>query len=213
MAKKILLAFAITLLILICDTRILPILKLQFYHGMNNQSILLSEFLIFFILVILGLTVSSFIGLPALLPKGSVNWRNLAIIGVLVILANSLIYYFGRSQAMTAAPWLKSLKIADIPFLSLRAGLTEEVMFRLFLFSLIAWPLSKVLKSPILYLSLSAIISSLLFGAIHGSGFLIAFLMGLVLCYVYIRGGLLSAMTIHFLGNLIPISLFVLFWR
>jgi membrane protease YdiL (CAAX protease family) len=52
----------------------------------------------------------------------------------------------------------------------------------------------------------------LLFGLIH-PGFVLAFLMGLALAYIYLQVGLLPAMIVHFLGDLVPLSLWALSWQ
>ena len=52
---------------------------------------------------------------------------------------------------------------------------------------------------PLLF---SLLLSSLLFGVVHGSyGFMIAFLAGIGLGIAYLRGGLESAILAHFLAD------------
>jgi membrane protease YdiL (CAAX protease family) len=97
--------------------------------------------------------------------------------------------------------------------LSLSAAITEEVVFRLLLFTGFWYVLERLFRPlmsvnpglsrpiPLLF---SLVLSSLLFGTVHGAyGFLFAFVAGTVLCLVFLRGGLESAMLAHFLTNVI----------
>jgi membrane protease YdiL (CAAX protease family) len=97
--------------------------------------------------------------------------------------------------------------------LSLSAAITEELVFRLLLLSAFLYLFSWLFRSittlnprisqsiPFLF---SIILSSLLFGAIHGVyGFLFAFVAGIVLCLVFLRAGLESAILAHFVTNVV----------
>lgn len=105
----------------------------------------------------------------------------------------------------------------DSVILSLSAAVTEELVFRLLLFTSFLWILGGLFR-PILALNsgfnrwiplvFAVVFSSLLFGFVHGVfGFLFAFGAGVALCLVFLRGGLESAVLAHFLANLVFFNL------
>ena len=104
----------------------------------------------------------------------------------------------------------------DSFILSLSAAVTEELVFRLLLFTSFLWILSWLFR-PILTMNgfnrwiplvFAVVFSSLLFGLVHGVyGFLFAFGAGGALCLIFLRGGLESAVLAHFLANLVFFNL------
>lgn len=99
----------------------------------------------------------------------------------------------------------------DTFLLSLRAGVTEELVFRFLLFTAFFYILKRMFHPlieqgfgmtrwiPFLF---SLLLSSLLFGVAHGTyGFMIAFLAGIGLGIVYFKAGLESAILAHFLAD------------
>ena len=104
----------------------------------------------------------------------------------------------------------------DSFILSLSAAVTEELVFRLLLFTSFLWILSWLFR-PILTmdgfnrwipLAFAVVFSSMLFGLVHGVyGFLFAFGAGVTLCLIFLRGGLESAVLAHFLANLVFFNL------
>jgi membrane protease YdiL (CAAX protease family) len=101
--------------------------------------------------------------------------------------------------------------------LSLSAAVTEELVFRLLLFTSFLWILGRFFR-PIMEMNqgfnrwiplvFALVFSSLLFGFVHGVyGFLFAFGAGGVLCLIFLRGGLESAVLAHFLANLVFFNL------
>jgi membrane protease YdiL (CAAX protease family) len=101
----------------------------------------------------------------------------------------------------------------DIFILSLSAALTEEVVFRLLLFSAFLYILGYLFR-PILLMNsgfsrripfiFSLVFSALLFGLIHGVfGFLFAFAAGIWLCFIFLRAGLEGAVLAHFLADFV----------
>jgi membrane protease YdiL (CAAX protease family) len=105
----------------------------------------------------------------------------------------------------------------DSFILSLRAGVTEELVFRFLLLTAFFYILRRVFLPlagqgfktarwiPFLF---SLLGSSLLFGLVHGAyGFMIAFLAGLVLGMVYFRAGLETAILAHFAADLVFFNL------
>ena len=99
----------------------------------------------------------------------------------------------------------------DTFLLSLRAGVTEELVFRFLLLTAFFYILKRMFRPLIeqgigmtrwIPLLFSLLLSSLLFGVVHGSyGFMIAFLAGIGLGIAYLRGGLESAILAHFLAD------------
>lgn len=101
----------------------------------------------------------------------------------------------------------------DSFILSLSAAITEELVFRLLLFTAFFHLLSRLFgpmmainpwASRSIPLLFSWLLSSLLFGVVHGAyGFLFAFVAGLALCLIFLKGGLESAIAAHFLANVV----------
>jgi membrane protease YdiL (CAAX protease family) len=101
----------------------------------------------------------------------------------------------------------------DNLILSLSAAITEELVFRLLLFTAFFYLLTRLFRPVIainprrsrsIPLLFSLLFSSLLFGAVHGVfGFLFAFAAGVVLCLVFLRGGLESAILAHFVTDVV----------
>jgi membrane protease YdiL (CAAX protease family) len=105
----------------------------------------------------------------------------------------------------------------DSFILSLSAAVTEELVFRLLLFTSFLWILSWLFQ-PILTMNgglnrwiplvFAVVFSSLLFGFVHGIyGFLFAFGAGVMLCLIFLRGGLESAVLAHCFANLVFFNL------
>ena len=99
------------------------------------------------------------------------------------------------------------------------AAITEEILFRLGLVTLFVWIIRKILKKPALHvlaLWIGSLVSSLLFAGAHlphllafgsaGSSLVLIIVgfstaTGLVMSWLYIRYGLVSAMIAHFIGD------------
>ena len=105
----------------------------------------------------------------------------------------------------------------DSFLLSMSAAVTEELVFRFLLFSSFLYILTRLFK-PIMNLQsglsrwipvvFSVVFSSLMFGVVHGAyGFLFAFLAGILLCLIFLRGGLESAILAHFLADFVFFNL------
>ncbi|MEW5976201.1 MAG: CPBP family intramembrane glutamic endopeptidase [Acidobacteriota bacterium] len=106
---------------------------------------------------------------------------------------------------------------SDTLVVSLSSGFTEELVFRFLLFVSFIYVLSRLFH-PVIAMGpaftatipflFGVILSSLLFGAVHGTyGFLTAFLAGALLCLCFYRGGLESAVVAHVLANFVFFSL------
>ena len=109
----------------------------------------------------------------------------------------------------------------DSFLLSVSAAFTEELVFRFLFFSSFLYILDRLFK-PIMNLQsglnrwipvvFSVVFSCLMFGVVHGTyGFLFAFLAGILLCLIFLRGGLESAILAHFLADFVFFSLTCLF--
>jgi membrane protease YdiL (CAAX protease family) len=108
--------------------------------------------------------------------------------------------------------WIRQLgSHYDTFLLSLRASVTEELVFRFLLLTAFLYILKKAFHPlieqgfgltqwiPVLF---SVLFSSLLFGVVHGAyGFMTAFLAGIALCLSFFRGGLESVILAHFLAD------------
>lgn len=137
----------------------------------------------------------------------------------------------GIAMGLVYHRWYAALRLsARVPFrlrrmttfygafiLSLSAAVTEELVFRLLLFTSFLWILGWLFR-PILTMNgglnrqiplvFAIVFSSLLFGLVHGVyGFLFAFGAGVTLCLIFLRGGLESAVLAHFLADLVFFNL------
>jgi membrane protease YdiL (CAAX protease family) len=137
--------------------------------------------------------------------------------GALTGVAMGLAYHgaFGAYRFSPRVPFrVQQMKTNyDNFILSLSAAITEEVVFRLLLFTGFFYVLDRLFRPlmsvnpglsrpiPLLF---SLVLSSLLFGAVHGAyGFLFAFVAGIALCLIFLRGGLESAIFAHFLTDVV----------
>lgn len=139
--------------------------------------------------------------------------KQLAIIillGLAIILPNTLNYYYNQHLATTVS-WLNFSKLHEPILVSLRAGLFEEVLYRLFGFTLITYIISKLVSSKKQSIIIGIFLSAVLFGLLH-QGFIFAFYCGVILAYVYYKNGLLPAILIHFIADAIPFTL-LYFWQ
>ncbi len=166
----------------------------------------------FSVLVLLGLISLKLIKhakTPFLLNDSNTNGQSrksrllIILMSIMIILINTVVWYFSYEQYLHI-PWINSLTPVNAILISLKAGIQEEILFRLFLFSLLIFLLRKVFRSEKIVLLTSTIISALLFAVLLHSGSLISLIAGMVLAYIYFKEGLLPAMAIHFLGDCIP---------
>jgi membrane protease YdiL (CAAX protease family) len=129
------------------------------------------------------------------------------LLSLSVVVSNTLINFAYRNQDEQSASWLTSLTPETAIALSFRAALSEEIIFRFFLFPLATWLSKHFIKSHQASLVVGAMASTLAFGFIHGAGFAVALLTGLVLIYIYHQRGLLLAMIVHFFADMVPFVL------
>ena len=127
----------------------------------------------------------------------------ISLLGLAIIVSNSLIYYFHRNN-LASFTWLTFSNTNNLILLALRAALQEEVLFRLFAFPVTAFFISKINPSKKIYICSGIIISSLLFSLMHGGFNITIIIFGSILAYAYYKNGLIPAMLIHFLGDAVP---------
>jgi len=197
-------------LVVVMDVVVMPI-PVGYYHQVS-AIVFFNDFAVVLLAGLAGIFFSPRVGCP-LWRRHSINSSKLgravyfsAVLGFSVVVINTvvnLVYFTGdRSHALQVSPWL-ALPTPEIALaLSFRAALNEEVLFRLFLFPLVAWIVGRFVHSQGLSLVTGALVSSIVYGLIH-PGFSMAFFVGLALVYVYYRSGLLSAMTVHFFADAI----------
>lgn len=128
------------------------------------------------------------------------------LIGVGIVSTNTIILC---NYDIDMIPWLRFNNIYQPLLLAIRAALTEEIVFRLLIFSLICKFTNDISKSSTICFISGALFSAIAFGLPH-SGFYLAFIFGIGLCYIYKNNGLISAMMIHFLADFIPFTLIYL---
>lgn len=156
------------------------------------------------------------LGLPIWWRTGKASKRGKFIlvgVGFVIIALNTyvnldmMIHHEG--QGLEMAPWMGKLTPWTAFLLSLRAALTEEILFRFFTISVIAWCLKVLSASLKISLVMASLASAVLFAWIHPA-FLIPFIFGVMLAYVYVGFGLIPVFAIHFLANFIPFTLYAL---
>lgn len=125
------------------------------------------------------------------------------LLGSCIVIVNTLLLV---SSDVSNTPWLRFTSFFQPLFISLRAGLTEELLYRFFIFSVVSKFAGSMLKSRTFGIAAGAIVSSILFGLLH-QGFYFSFVVGLGLCYIYRNNGLMFAMGVHFLADFIPFTI------
>jgi hypothetical protein len=126
-----------------------------------------------------------------------------ALMGIVIVSLNTFVLC---NYNIDGIPWLKFTNIYQSLFLALRAALTEEVIFRFLIFSVIVKLSNRVIKSKGICFIIGVLISAITFAMLH-NGFYLSFIFGIGLCYIYKNTGLIPAMIIHFLADFIPFSL------
>lgn len=211
----------IALLVAVADVVLIPFFRCEYFSGAYDRSgmviIAVFDFCVVFIAGVLGLFFAARIGAafwwhPS--TKSSTSRQvsvNALLLGIAMVAFNTFSIVYNRDQLAQADFWITCLVPRTAVVLSFRAGLNEEVIFRLFLFPVIAWAVARVSRSRDASLITGALVSSFFFGLIHpGFGFITAFLTGLALVYIYYHRGLLPAMIAHFFTDAIPFTLFTL---
>ncbi len=105
--------------------------------------------------------------------------------------------------------WLSFSSVYQPLFVSIRAALTEETVFRLLIFPGVTRLANKISRSSTVSIVSGALASASAFGLFHNR-FYLPFIFGLGICYIYKKNGLIPAMIIHFLADFIPFTLIYL---
>ena len=115
-------------------------------------------------------------------------------------------------------PFTQLNSVTEVALISILASVSEEVLFRYIIITAIMYIFVVLSENDYISLSyksmwlISLIASSLLFMLIHPTqAFIITFIFGLLLGYIFIRYGLIEVMVIHFLTNVITFSSFIIF--
>lgn len=194
------------------DVVVMPILHQSLYRQAAAKTILALDFSSVLLTGLAGLFFAARVDSPYWWRPGNSSpaSRKVTFITVLlgsaVVVSNTLIFVTSRNQVAQLAPWLIALTRETAIALAFRAALTENIVFRLFLFPLAAWVAGHFIRSRRISLVVGALVSALMFSLIH-PGFLVAFLAGLALTFIYYHRGLLSAMTVQFFADAIPFVL------
>ncbi|MCD6460048.1 CPBP family intramembrane metalloprotease [bacterium] len=139
-----------------------------------------------------------------------------------VLFMESLLYVFAFSAIIFAYNKILfySGKMAKDQIISLilscGAGVYEEIMFRVILFGLIALLFRKFFNISFIGIIISAVISSLLFSAVHfigeagdifsGYSFFYRFIGGLFFCLIYQVRGLAAAVYTHTIYDILVVA-------
>jgi len=199
-------------MVVAADVAVMPILRQSLYRRASPTTIFAFDFSSVLLTGLAGLFFAPRVGSPCWWRPGDnspASWKVTfiaALLGLAVVVSNTLIFVANRNQVAQQAPWLTSLTRETASALALRATLTENIVFRLFLFPLAAWVVGQFIRSQRTSLIVGALGSALMFGFIH-PGFVVAFLAGLALNYIYYQRGLLPAMMVQFFGDAIPFVL------
>lgn len=132
------------------------------------------------------------------------SWLLTLVLSVLLITLNTVIWHISKEQNIQSIGWVKSLTPINSILISIRAGITEEVIFRFFLFSLFILVFAKIIHSKVLIFLICSIISALAYAFLLHSGSIVSLVAGIILSYIYYKKGLLPAIIVHFLGDCIP---------
>ena len=159
----------------------------------------------------------------SLVSKAPVSWGTLlghllsgVLVGFVLGIANSLQNLLPKG-ALGAG--LDKPTTFEYLLRCLSAAITEEILFRLGLITLFVWIIRKIVKKPALdglSLWIGSLLSALLFAGAHlphmltfgsaGSSLLITVVLfntvgGLIMGWLYLRHGLISAMIAHFIAD------------
>jgi hypothetical protein len=159
----------------------------------------------------------------SLVSRAPVSWRTLRghllpgmLVGIVLGVLNSLQNILPKG-ALGAG--LENPTTFEYLLRCLSAAITEEILFRLGLITLFVWIIRTVVKNPAIHspsLWIGSLLSALLFAGAHlphmlafgsaGSSLLILVLVfntvgGLIMGWLYLRNGLISAMIAHFIAD------------
>lgn len=196
-------------LVVAADGSVMPVLRQGLYRRASTTIVFAFDFGIVLLAGMAGFFFASRVGCPGWWRSGKSKPASRRVtlitllVAVFVVAGNTLVCVASRNQLTELAPWLVSLTPGTALALAFRAALTENIVFRLFLFPLVAWGVGHFIRSQRGSLVVGALASAFVYGLIH-PGFVAAFLGGLAVLYIYHQRGLLPAMAVHFFGDAIP---------
>ncbi len=185
---------------------------------------MISRFVVVLVFGGFGLAVARESQIRGSLFLGSEEWsltlRDLVNYGVLPGLVLGLInylFFFTYRYSPFVTPRIRDMEsIRDSFVVSLESGLTEEVVYRLFILSSFLFSFRHLYARlaplwpgvvSVLPKALAVVLSSLLFAMVHNIyGFTAAFFGGMLLGFIYIQSGIESAMAAHFCANFLFFS-------
>ncbi|MGE5630140.1 MAG: type II CAAX prenyl endopeptidase Rce1 family protein [Caulobacteraceae bacterium] len=180
----------------------------------NNEPVYSALFDFFMLILcgLLGICMISQAGTPFLSKYEVENssktliksWLIEVLISCLLIAINTYAWYISYQQAARYLPWVSNLTPLNAVLFSAKAALLEEIIFRLFIFSLLLFVLKNFFNSDKIKVILSLVISALLFSYLLHSGSFVSSIAGVILGYIYYSKGLVPAMAVHFIADCIP---------
>lgn len=185
----------------------------------NPWQVFIMYFLLCFFTALAGLVICDKLNFGGIKVRNRSNLSfvtNIVLFTVVLATVNSIILVqFADSYNLPR--WTRNINSLFQTFsYSLQTGLTEETIFRLYLLPLVAWMISffecRVSGRLLGWDILPILVSTIVFGLVHGSGFIYAGVSGLVFGILFIRAGWLPCVIVHFLVDFISFSLaFVIF--
>jgi membrane protease YdiL (CAAX protease family) len=185
---------------------------LPYYDQVSKGRIILNNVLFVLPVGLLGLYFASRMGLPWWWrsDESSNRWQVSYIVislGVLLVTTNTILN-LSSPDKVALNPLFSSITLKRAIGLSLHAGLVEETLFRLFLFSFVAWVIDRIFHSRKPALFIGAVVSTFIFALFHTtSAHAVAFVLGFAIVYIYYKNGLLPAMVAHFFADAVPFAL------
>ena len=123
-------------------------------------------------------------------------------LGLLLIAANEISWILYSKNGVSPA-WIEKLNFNTAILISIRAAIYEEILFRLFLITVIIYYLKNIIsyrKSAFI----SVLISAFIFSVSFHSGSIISFASGLLLGFVYLSTGIIPSILLHFMADAVP---------
>jgi len=185
---------------------------------------MITRFVVVLVFAGFGLAVARESQLKGSLLIGSEEWsltlRDFLNYGVLPGLVLGVIYYFfffPYRYSPLVTPRIRDMhSIYDSFLISLDSGMTEEIVYRLFILSCFLFSFRHLYSRlaslwpgvvSVLPKALSVVLSSLLFAMVHNIySFTAAFFGGVLLGFIYMKSGIESAIAAHFCANFLFFS-------
>jgi hypothetical protein len=195
----------------------------------SPTSLMIDRFVVIVVFGVFGLMASYESKLRGSLFVSEDEWSitirdviNYGILPGLVLGLFNYLFFFAYRYSPFVTPRIREMRsVYDAFIISLESGITEEVIYRLFILSCLLFSIRHLyakLKNmwpgavAILPRALSLVLSSLLFSMVHPvTSFTAAFFGGMVLGLIYLKGGIESAIAAHFSADFLFFSASYLF--